>query len=153
MWFLRKPAEKPEFRCGLEVRVQFRDSKLRETADFRHFLAVNKNGKLDASGTERPAKIRSCNVPTHPATSHATPSAQPARCSEFQLTVCPTSPHSQSSPIPARSKARSGNRPETLTIYHFGSATDLTLQRYCQYKVGARGLDNIDSDRKDQREF
>lgn len=64
MWFLRRPAEKPAFQCGLEVRVQFRDSKLTKIADFRHFDTVNKSRKFIEAGTERPAKIRSCNVPT-----------------------------------------------------------------------------------------
>jgi hypothetical protein len=106
-----KARNKPAFQCGLEVRVQSRDSKLTKMTDFRHFYTVNKSRNLDASGTERPAKIRSCNVPTRPAMSHVTPSAQTARCSEFQLTVCQTAPHGQSSPIPAKSKARPRNRP------------------------------------------
>ena len=64
MWLLRRPAEKPAFQCGLEIRVQLRDSNLQKMADFRHLDAMNKSRNLDVSRTERPTKTHSRKVPT-----------------------------------------------------------------------------------------
>ena len=71
--FSRRPAERPAIQYDLEVRVFYRDSKLAEMADFRRFHAVNKSRNCISLGTERPAKIRSCIVPTRPDKSFAIP--------------------------------------------------------------------------------
>ena len=71
--FSQRPAERPAIQYDLEVRVFYRDSKLAEMADFRRFHAVNKSRNCISLGTERPAKIRSCIVPTRPDKSLAIP--------------------------------------------------------------------------------